>query len=68
VVKSSSSVLGFGFQHPHGGLPSSVSPRLGDLAPSSGLCVHCTHIVHIHVDIPDYLSLIPVTHVVKGQN
>lgn len=34
---------------------SLVTPVSGDLTPSSGLCRHCTHLVHIqtsrHIDI-----------------
>ena len=38
----------FSRQHPHGSSPLAVSLVAEDLPPSSGLCGHCTHMMHKH--------------------
>lgn len=40
--------LRFSSQHPQDSSQPSHIPALEDLAPSSDLCTHCTHMVHIH--------------------
>lgn len=40
---------GFNYQHPHGGLQSSVAPVPGPLISSSGFQWYCIHIVHRHI-------------------
>lgn len=38
----------FRSQHSHSSSQMSVTPVQRDLMPPSGLCWHCTHMVHLH--------------------
>ena len=49
----------FGSQYTHSGPQPSLTPFPGDQTPSSGLCWHCTHVVH--------LQKVTYIHIIKNK-
>lgn len=57
----------FNSQPPAGGSHPYITPVLGDLAPTSGLHGHCTHMVHEHTCRDTYTCRMPI-HIKINKN